>query len=79
MHELRVALLQIAPGENLLMSREKGIQACREAKKLGADIALFPEMFSNGYRIYDRPVAVWSQEAISAEDPFVLSFGKLAQ
>ena len=57
MRELRVALLQIAPGENLLMSREKGIQACREAKKLGADIALFPEMFSNGYRIYDRPVA----------------------
>ncbi len=79
MHELRVALLQIAPGESLLENRERGIAACREAKALGADIALFPEMWSNGYRIYDRPVSVWGKEAISARDEFVLSFGRLAQ
>ena len=26
-----------------------GIKACREAKANGADIALFPEMWSSGY------------------------------
>ena len=28
---------------------EKGIEACRQAKEKGADIAIFPEMWSCGY------------------------------
>ena len=46
---------------------------------MGADIAVFPEMWSNGYRIYDRPLEEWTVEAISLEDEFVSSFGKLAK
>ena len=46
---------------------------------MGADIALFPEMWSNGYRIYGRPVPEWTAEAIPADGPFVSAFGSLAQ
>ena len=53
---LKIALLQIAPTGSLEGNLEKGIRYCRQAKALGADIALFPEMWSNGYNIYDRPV-----------------------
>ncbi|MDE7367039.1 MAG: carbon-nitrogen hydrolase family protein, partial [Lachnospiraceae bacterium] len=53
MHLLKIALLQITPGKILKENLEKGIQHCRAAKEYGADIALFPEMWSNGYNIYD--------------------------
>ena len=79
MAKLKMALLQIAPCGSLEENLEKGLMACREARSLGADIALFPEMFSNGYRIYDRPVSDWVAEAISADHPFVESFGALAR
>lgn len=79
MNILKIALLQIAPCGNLNGNLEKGIEACRKAKEMGADIALFPEMWSNGYRIYDRPVDEWKAEAIPADSDFVNSFGKLAK
>lgn len=78
MNKLKIALLQIAPTGSLQGNLEKGLYACREAKKLGADIALFPEMWSNGYAIYDRPVQTWMAEAISAESDFIHCFGTLA-
>lgn len=56
---LKIALLQIAPDKTLEENLEKGIECCKKAKEMGADIALFPEMWSNGYRIYDRPVKEW--------------------
>ena len=59
MHTLNIALLQIAPCDTLEGNLDKGIASCRKAKALGADIALFPEMWSNGYNIYDRPVGQW--------------------
>lgn len=79
MEMLNITLLQIAPGDSLGENLEKGIDACRQAKKRGADIALFPEMWSNGYRIYDRPTAEWQAEAIAADDAFAESFGALAK
>ena len=78
MHILKIALLQIAPCGSPEDNLEKGIRACQKAKEKGADIALFPEMWSNGYRIYDRPVNEWKAEAISSDSSFVSSFGKLA-
>ena len=75
---LKIALLQIAPCETTEGNLEKGIQACKEAWRSGADIALFPEMWSNGYRIYDRPVEEWQAEAIAADSDFVKTFGRLA-
>lgn len=78
MNILKIALLQIAPCSSLNENMEKGITFCKKAKEMGADIALFPEMWSNGYNIYDRPLEEWKAEAISADSEFVLTFGKLA-
>ena len=79
MSELKIALLQIAPGLTLEENLQKGLSVCRQAHQMGADIALFPEMWSNGYRIYGRPVPEWTAEAIPADGPFVSAFGSLAQ
>ena len=79
MSYLNIALLQIAPGPTLEANLQKGLSACRQARQKGADIALFPEMWSNGYRIYGRPVEEWTAEAIPADGPFVEAFGRLAR
>lgn len=79
MKSLSIALLQIAPCGTLAGNLEKGIASCRRARELGADIALFPEMWSNGYHIYDRPVDQWKAEAIPAHSEFVGAFGALAK
>ena len=79
METLKIALLQIAPCGTLEGNLEKGIASCQKAKNLGADIALFPEMWSNGYNIYDRPVDQWKAEAIPADSEFVSVFGQLAR
>lgn len=79
MEPLKIALLQIAPCDSLNENLKKGVGACRKAREMGADIALFPEMFSNGYRIYGRPVEEWQAEAIPADGEFVRAFGKLAK
>lgn len=50
MHTFTVALLQLAsPGHDPQATLVTGEAACRQAKDLGADLALFPEMWSNGY------------------------------
>ena len=51
--KLKIAFLQLIPDVNMEANIEKGIKACREAKANGADIALFPEMWSSGY-VYIR-------------------------
>ena len=76
---LKIALLQLAPCKTAAENLEKGIAGCKKAKELDADIALFPEMWSNGYRIYDRPAAEWQAEAIDVDSEFVNSFGRLAK
>lgn len=78
-NRLKIALLQIAPCKTLEENLEKGIKYCRKAKESGADIALFPEMWSNGYNIYGRPVEEWKGEAVSADSDFVHAFGSLAK
>ncbi|MBO4866776.1 MAG: carbon-nitrogen hydrolase family protein [Ruminococcus sp.] len=78
MSKLKVALLQLTPTGTLSGNLEKGIAACRKAKSQGADIALFPEMFSIGYDIYDPPAEEWTARAIPADDDFVQSFGRLS-
>lgn len=79
MNLLKLALLQIAPGDSLEENLQKGLAVCREAKAKGADIALFPEMWSNGYRLHDRPLAQWQSEAIPVDGAFVSTFSDLAK
>ena len=47
---MRVALLQMASfGRRQESNRAKGEEFCRRAAAMGADIALFPEMWNIGY------------------------------
>ncbi|MCI8554477.1 MAG: carbon-nitrogen hydrolase family protein, partial [Clostridiales bacterium] len=78
MNLLKIALLQIAPCGSLERNLEKGIAYCQKAKKQGADIALFPEMWSNGYQICHRPVEEWTAGAIASDSDFVHAFKNLA-
>ena len=77
--KLKIALLQIAPCKTLEENLKKGIVCCRKAKERGADIALFPEMWSNGYNIYGRHFDEWKAEAISTDSDFINTFGKTAK
>ncbi len=78
MSYIRVALLQIMPTGSMDGNREKGLDYCRLAKRLGADIALFPEMWNCGYQIpedIDRLCAL----AIDKNGGFVAEYKKLAK
>lgn len=79
MSKLTIALLQISPCSSLKENLAKGINACLAAKLGGADIALFPEMYSNGYDIYDRKFDDWKHDAITLNDNFVLTFQELSK
>ena len=46
MNRLTIGLLQIMPCGSREENLKKGMAACRTAKAGGADIALFPEMWS---------------------------------
>jgi len=78
MSKLKIALLQISPCGSLEENLQKGLEACKKSKEMGADIALFPEMWSNGYNIYNRPVEAWKQEAIESDSFFIKAFKNLA-
>lgn len=71
---MRIALLQLLPAGSAEENRAKGEAYCREAKRAGADLALFPEMWSCGYSFEDAGKA-----AIEADGEFVSSFGRLAE
>lgn len=74
---LKIALLQLLPGSGPEGQLRKGISACEKAKELGADIALFPEMWSTGYRI-PQDEKVLNDMAVSVESSFVQEFRKEA-
>lgn len=77
MKHFKTALLQLLPTGTLSGNLEKGLNACRKAKEMGADLALFPEMWSSGYVIPTNPNEL-AETAVSIESAFVQSFGNLA-
>lgn len=78
MKNLKVALLQLMPEETMELNRIKGKAYCEKAKALGADIALFPEMWSNGYCIPEEK-NVLKASAIGIDSDFIKSFAELAK
>ena len=78
MKNLKIALLQLMPGNSLEENLAKGADACKKAKKMGADIALFPEMWSSGYKIPEN-IEELKTVAVSSDSDFVCSFGELAK
>jgi len=78
MNNLKVALLQLMPEDTLDGNLQKGLNYCRKSKKMGADIALFPEMWSVGYNI-PEDIAKLKANTISNESAFIQSFRNLAK
>ncbi len=78
MENLKIALLQLLPENTLDGNLQKGLQSCIKAKEMGADLALFPEMWSVGYNIPEN-IDELNTSAVSADGGFVGSFGRLAK
>jgi predicted amidohydrolase len=84
MSTLKVALLQLfSLSYDQAANQAKGGQFCRQARQLGADIALFPEMWNIGYQLpvpsQPAQVELWKQHAIDRQSDFVTYFRKLAR
>lgn len=77
MDGLKIALLQLMPGKNIEYNLKKGAEYCARAKEMGADIALFPEMWSVGYYI-PEDIEELERLSVPADGEFVSEFGRLA-
>lgn len=78
MKSFKVALLQVLPQDTPEGNLQKGLEVCRQARNMGADLALFPEMWSTGYRV-PRGEDEIKKVAASADSRFVSSFSDLAR
>mgnify|MGYP003410850341 CR=1 FL=1 len=87
----KVAMLQMERSSDINNNIKKGIKFCKNAKLMGADIAVFPEMWSNGYEILFRgllknqkdldmnKVKRWQDEAIDDSSEYITTFIDLAK
>ncbi|WP_276709308.1 carbon-nitrogen hydrolase family protein [Eubacterium ruminantium] len=75
--KINIAFLQILPGKSLEENLAIGKKACVTAKEKGADIALFPEMWSDGYYLPQEKDVVDSL-AIKKNSDFINEFRELA-
>lgn len=78
MNNIRVAMLQIMPTGTLEGNLKKGLDYCIQAKALGADIALFPEMWSCGYQI-PEDIEQLKALAIEKNSIFISEYKRLAK
>ena len=75
--KLKIAFLQLLTGAAIEDNIEKGIKACREAKEKGADIALFPEMWSSGY-VFPHNEEWLNKNSVSLDSAYLKRFSELA-
>ena len=78
MKSLKIALLQLRPEESIEENLQKGLSACRQAKNMGADLALFPEMWSVGYRI-PEDITELRKTAVPIESDYIRAYQELAK
>lgn len=78
-----LALLQIVPYANdPVRNLEKGLGRCREARSMGADLAVFPELWNIGAASCPLSGAgreAWMASAIDRRSDFFLAFVALAR
>ncbi len=81
--KFKVALLQITPfGDDQGKNLAKGVQACREAKALGADLAVSPELWNIGATLSPLDPEGrrrWIALAIDQKSGFFQAFAALAR
>ncbi|MDE0306842.1 MAG: carbon-nitrogen hydrolase family protein [Albidovulum sp.] len=80
---LKIALLQLASEHSIEANLQKGLKACAEAAENGADVVLYPEIWSNGYTFFDEgdteSKQAWLSGAIDEDSEFVVCHQKLAK
>ena len=76
--KLKIAFLQLLPSDNMEDNLEIGIKACKKAKNKGADIALFPEMWSIGYR-FSHDENKLREQALPLDCVFLKRYSQLAE
>ena len=76
--KLRIAFLQLLPADSIDDNLILGLEACKEAKNHGADIALFPEMWSVGYQFFHDEEKL-REQAISLDSVFLKRYSNLAE
>ncbi len=86
-----VALLQLNPTDSMENNMLKGIEYCKKAKEIGADIAVFPEMWNTGYKmlfegdlkdqdnIPQEKINKWNSKAIENDNEFINEYINLAK
>ncbi len=86
-----VALLQLSPTDPIENNMLKGIKYCKKAKEMGADIAVFPEMWNTGYEmlfegdlkdqdnIHQEKIDKWNSKAIENDNEFINQYINLAK
>ena len=83
MAEITLALLQLARPAGLDEALERGLAGCREAAARGADIALLPEMWSNGYAVRDlddpTKKKAWIESALAPDSHYIAAFRAAAR
>lgn len=84
MSSFKIALLQMAShGADRAANLSKGEEFCRRAAAGGADLALFPELWSIGYSGFDASTPAereaWLALAVGRDDPFVTRHRDLAR
>ncbi len=87
----KVALLQLSPADTMKNNMLKGIEYCKKAKEMEADIAVFPEMWNTGYEmlfegdlndqnnISKEKIEKWNSKAIDNDDEFINQYIDLAK
>lgn len=78
MKNFKVAMLQLLPENTIEGNITKGIEYCKKAKKMGADIAIFPEMWSVGYNI-PQDLELLKSMVVSYDSDFVNTFKELSK
>lgn len=86
-----IALLQLSPTDSMNNNMLKGIIYCKKAKEMGADIAVFPEMWNNGYEMLFEgyleeqdnlsleKIEKWSNKAVKDNDVFIKQYMNIAK
>ena len=77
MASFSIALLQMRSGASQQENLEKGLLWCRKAKEMGADLALFPEMWSCGYDLSGSEAEL-AARAVPRDGSFLQAFRQLA-
>jgi predicted amidohydrolase len=81
--KFNVALLQLSPqGTDQSKNLEKGIEYCKKAKELGADLVLFPEEWNIGFQMCPADETgrkSWENAAIDQKSDFFQGFVETAK